>query len=248
MLLNDRICFDELSLYWLSISSGVRINQNGFHFLDSPPVAMQVTSWPCYRIINGLCKYENYTFLPCTSTPLTRVTDAPPPFDSFWKSELGCSKKPSLYDFHITPCDLRYGTSIIWADGQVAVQRNMDLDTWSNIFVLLIMCWLIINLGETIALVLEVQGSSPQNHTTVFLCLALMSIIIGNTPDGFWITYGDVVLYWYTISYISVYALYHVKNRNTINIIVGCMMLVSSRYYQTNETPYVPAYLLIMTS
>ena len=153
-----------------------------------------------------------------------------------------------MYDFHVTPCDLRHGASIVWSNGLISVQQNLDLDYWSNLFVLLIMGWLIINLGESIALVLEVKGSTPHHHNTIVLCVALMSIIIANTPDGFWATYDDIVLYWCIVGYIGMYTLYHIENRNTINVIIGCMMLVSGRYYQTNETPYVPTYLFIISA
>ena len=241
-------CFDEYSLYWLSVSSGVRINQNGFMFFDSHVYMPPAHTYPCPRVLDALCKFENYTFLPCTNQPLTMVTDAPPPFSDFWKAEPSCAKRPSMYDFHITPCDLHHGTSIVYSNGQITVQQNLDLDYWPNLLVLLIMVWLIINLGESIALILEVRGSAAHNHNTVVLCIALVAIIISNTPDGFWATYNDIVLYWSIVSYIILYSIYHVKNRNTINVIVGCMMLVSGRYYQTNETPYVPTYLFIIAA
>ena len=248
MLLTNQRCFDDYSMYWLSVSSGVRINQNGFLFFDTPIYMPPATIHPCPRVLNALCQHQNYTFLPCTSNPLTMVRDAPPPFDAFWIAETGCTKRPSLFEFHITPCDLRRGTSIVYANGQISVQRDLDLDYWPNLFVLLIMIWLIINLGESIALILEVRGSAAQNHNTVVLCIVLAAIIVGNTPDGFWATYNDIFLYWCTVGYIGLYSLYHVKNRNTVNVIVGCMMLVSGRYYQTNETPYAPIYLFILAA
>jgi hypothetical protein len=246
MLLTDQTCFDDSSMYWLSVSSGVRINQNGFMFFNAPVYMPSKSTYPCARIIGGLCQHHNYTFLPCTARPLTRVIDAPPPFDEFWTAETKCAKHPSLYDFHITPCDLHHGTSIVYANGQISVQRNLDLDYWSNLAVLLIMGWLIINLGESIALILEVKGSSSHNRYTVALCIALMAIIIDKTPDGFWATYDDLTVYWCTVAYVSLYSLYHLENKNTINVIVGCMLLVSGRYYQTNETPYVPSFLFII--
>ena len=248
MLLNNRACFDEHSLYWLSISSGVRINQNGFLFFNSPVYMPPDTTHPCPRVLGALCQHNNYTFLPCTQRPLTSVTDASPPFDSFWKSEYKCAKRPSMYDFHIMPCDLRHGTSIVWANGTVSVQYDLDLNYWANLSVLLIMVWLIVNLGESIALILEVKGSVPHHRNTVVLCVILVSIIISNTPDGFWATYNDIVLYWCTVGYICAYSVYHMENRNTINVIIGCMMLVSARYYQTNETPYVATYLFLIST
>jgi hypothetical protein len=206
------------------------------------------TTHPCPRALDGLCRHNNYTFLPCTQQPVTSVNDAPPPFDYFWRAEAKCFKQPSLYGFDIVPCDLRHGTSIVWANGMVSVQYDLDLSYWANMFVLLIMLWLIINMGESIALILEVKGSAPHNHNTVILCVVLMSIIVSNTPDGFWATHRDIVLYWYTVGYIGAYSIYHMQNRNTINVIIGCMMLVSARYYQTNETPYVATYLFLVAT
>jgi hypothetical protein len=246
MLLTNHPCFDEQSLYWLSISSGVRINQNGFFFFDSPINMPPDTSHPCPRTLNALCYHNNYTFMPCTQTPVTSAVDAPPPFDYFWRSEVKCAKQVSMHAFDVLPCDLRRGTSLVWADGMISVQYDLELDYWSNISVLLIMLWLIINLGETIALVLEVKGSAAHNHNTVVLSIVLVSIIVSKTPDTFWATYNDVVLHWYTVAYIAAYSVYHMQNKNTINVIVGCMMLVASRYYQTNETPYVATFLFLI--
>jgi hypothetical protein len=248
MLLVNRPCFDDRSLYWLSVSEGVRINQNGFLFLDTPVYMPTATTYPCPRTLNGLCQHNNYTFLPCTSSPRTPVKDAEEPFDYFWRSEVKCAKQLSMFHFDIMPCDLRHGTSIVWANGKVSVQYDLDMNYWANLAVLLIMLWLIVNLGECIALIMEVKGSSPHNHNTVVLCITLVAIIIPTTPDGFWATYNDILLFWFTIGYIGAYSIYHMENRNTINIIIGCMMLVSARYYQTNETPYVATYLFLIST
>ena len=129
---------------------------------------------------------------------------------------------------------------------------------WSNIstiqsgfehlFVLLITTWLIINLGESIALIFEVKGTEPRHHVTVVLCIVLLSIIAGNTEDDFWLTYHDLILYWFTVGYICAYAVYHIESSRTINVIVGCMMLVSARFYQTFETPYATTFLFLIAT
>ena len=38
MILPNKRCFDSDALYWLSTSSGVKITQQGFLFLDSPVI------------------------------------------------------------------------------------------------------------------------------------------------------------------------------------------------------------------
>jgi len=247
MLITNRLCFDNKALYHLSISSGVRITQQGFLFLDAS-VRQSEPSYPCPRTLGALCAHENYTFFPCTNKPLTTVTDAPPPFDKFWFNEAKCAKLPSMSSFHITTCDLQRGTSVLWSDGMVSVQHDMDMNYWASLFVLLIMTWLIINLGETIALILEVKGSTAHNHNTVVLCVVLVSIVVGCTPQSLWVTYNDLALYWCTVGYIGLYSLYHLVNQNTINVIIGCLILISARFYQTNETPYVATFLFLISA
>lgn len=247
MFLKEKSCFDPESLYYLSISAGVKITSQGFLFLDSP-VRMPSPSYPCPRILGGLCSHGNYTFLPCTSEPLTTVTDAPPPFDRFWRNEAGCGKLPSLSQFHIVPCDLSRGTSIVWSSNSVAVQYDMDMDYWSNLFSMLIVLWLIVNLGETIALILEVEGSTAHNHNTAVLCVALVSIVAANTPESLWVTENDLLLYRLVVGYIVAYSFYHLSNPNTVNVIIGCLILISARFYQTNETPYVPTFLFLISA
>ena len=248
MLLPNKRCFDLDALYWLSTSSGVKITQQGFLFLDSP-VIFSDPSYPCPRALNSLCQFENYTFLPCTDMPLTMVTDAPPPFDQFWRNEASCSKLPSLFDFHITSCDLQKGTSIVWSDGLISIQHDTDMNYWLNLFSLLIMTWLIINLGETIALIMEVGDTKPHNHSTVLLSVILVTLIVAGSQESvIWATYEDLTLYWCTVGYILLYCLYHLNNPNTINIIVGCLVLISARFYQTNETPYVATFLFLIST
>ena len=247
MLITNRPCFDDKSLYHLSISSGVKITQQGFLFLDAD-VRLNDPAYPCPRTLGALCAFENYTFFPCTSTPLTSIMDAQPPFDQFWRNEAKCDKFPSKNMFHITPCDLQRGTSVLWSNGIVSVQHDMDMNYWASLSVLLIMTWLIINLGETIALILEIKGSTAHNHNTVVLCIILVSIIVGCTPQSLWITYNDLALYWCTVGYIGLYSLYHLTNQNTINVIIGCLILVSARFYQTNETPYVATFLFMISA
>jgi len=242
-----KTCFDEDALYWLSTSSGVRVTDQGFLFLDET-ILMNGPSYPCPRVLGALCQFENYTFLPCTASPLTRVTDAQPPFDKFWYNEPNCQKMPSLYDMHITPCDLQRGTSLLWANGTIMVQFDTNMNDWACLFSLLIMIWLIVNLGETLALIMEVKNAKAHNHSTVILSIILTVIVIMGTQPSIWVTDNDLLLYWCTLIYIWLYCLYHLKNPNTVNIIIGCLILISARFYQTNETPYVETFLFLIAA
>jgi hypothetical protein len=124
----------------------------------------------------------------------------------------------------------------------------MDMDYWSNLFSMLIVLWLIVNLGETIALILEVEGSTAHNHNTAVLCVALVSIVAANTPESLWVTENDLLLYRLVVGYIVAYSFYHLSNPKTVNVIIGCLILISARFYQTNETPYVPTFLFLISS
>ena len=246
MFLPDKACFDEEARYWLSVSSGVKATQQGLLFLTSP-VRFGGDTYACPHTIGALCQHQNYTFLPCTDAPSTRVTDASRPFDRFWTAETKCGKFPTLYAFDVTPCDLQRGATIVWSEGRVSVQYDLDMDYWTNLCVMGIMVWLIVNLGETISMLLEITADS-HHHNTVILCVALLLIITFTTHTSMWATQNDLILYWATVAYVASYVAYHLLNPNTINVIIGCMMLVVARFYQTNETPYVPTFLFLIAT
>ena len=242
-------CFQDRALYWLSVSSGVRINQYGMFFFHSP-VLHGGASFPCSRVDDGLCEAGNYTFFPCTAMPRTFVSDAPPPFERLWHDEAKCAKYPSYTHFDVMPCDLaERDTTILWADNQISIYYDTDVPKWPRLAIGLIMVWLVINLGESVALLLEAEGSRPQNQVTSGLCLVLVVLIAWYTPvDVIYATANERVVYWFVIVYILLYSAYHVKNPNTINVIVGCMLLVTSRVYQSAETPYVPSFMFIISA
>ena len=246
MFLPDKTCFDATALYWLSVSSGVKVTSRGLLFLDGP-VLHGAQAYPCPRSLDGLCRLDNYTFLPCTDAPRTRLVDAPPPFDALWRLEARCGKVPTLYDFDITPCDLLNGATIVWSDGMVSVQQDLEMGYWANFFTMVVMVWLIVNFGETIALILEVAPDS-HHHNTVLLCMVLLAIVLANTPQALWATVNDLAVFWATTAYIAAYALYHLQNPNTVNVIVGCMILVSARWYQTAENPYTASFLFLIAT
>ena len=126
MFLGPRPCFDEVALYWLSTSSGVKITQQGFYFYDTP-ITHATKTYACPRTLGALCNHTNTVFLPCTNEPLIPVTDVQSPFDRFWKWESKCRKTPTLSnEYHVTPCDLQRGTMLLWSDGQLSVQYEME--------------------------------------------------------------------------------------------------------------------------
>lgn len=258
MFLDPRPCFDSAALYWLSISSGVKITQQGFYFYDEPIIHDSVT-YDCPRALDALCNHTaaaaaggapmTTLFLPCTAAPLVPVSDVPPPFDRFWRWEVRCGKAPTpSREFHVTPCDLQRGTALVWSEGRLSVQYELELPYWPNMIMLLIVIWLVVNLGESISLILEVDGAQAQNHSTAALCVTLVALVIAHTPNGTWCTQGEVVLYWFVMVYILLYSLYHIRNPNTVSVIVGCLILVSSRMYETHETPYAGSMLFLIAA
>ena len=242
-------CFQGRALYWLSVSTGVRINQYGMFFFSSP-MLHSGNPYPCDRVVGGLCQNDNYTFFPCIRTPRTFVDSAPPPFERLWYDEARCQKIPSFDSFDVMPCDLaNRDTTILWADGLVSVHYDTDVPRWPKMAIGLIMVWLVINLGESVALLLDVNGSKPQNQITSGLCLILVILIVAYTPvDVIYATSAERMVYWFVIAYIALYSVYHFKNPNTISVIIGCMLLVTSRVYQSVETPYVPSFMFLIAT
>jgi hypothetical protein len=248
MHLSPRDCFDHKALYWLSISSGVRINQQGFTFYDSP-VKHTTDSYDCPRTLGALCEYGGkYAFFRCTDTPLTTANDAPAPFSRLWEME-GCRGKiPTLDQYDVMTCDLREGTSLIWADNRISVQYSMDVPYWPTLLISLIVVWLVINMGESIASILRVKGSSNTGKITSGLCVVLAATVYFCTPPELWITDRERWIYIFTIGYIVLYSAYHIINPHTVNIIVGCLVLVTARFYQHNDTPYAAGFLFCIAT
>lgn len=243
-----RDCFDHHALYWLSVSSGVRINQQGFTFYDSP-VKHSGESYQCPRTLGALCSHGSYAFLRCTNTPLTIAGDAPPPFHKLWGME-GCKGRfPTTDQFDVMPCDLKDGTALIWADNRISVQYSMDVPYWPTLLVCLIVIWLIINMGESIASILRVKGSNGNNgKLTSGLCVVLATTILIYTPLDLWVTDRERWIFIFTLLYIFAYSAYHIVNPHTINIIVGCLVLVTARFYQHNDTPYAAGFLFCIAT
>ena len=228
-------CFDNKALYWLSISSGVRINQQGFTFYDAP-VRHTTESYECPRMIGALCVHaNNYMFFRCTDTPLTMANDVPSPFKALWNME-GCKGKiPSLNRFDVMTCDLKDGTSLIWADNRISMQYKMDVPYWPTFIVSLVVVWLVINMGESIASILRVRGSESSGKITSGLCTVLVITIVSNTPSELWITDSERLLFIFTAVYILLYSAFHIINPHTVNVIVGCLVMVTARYTNNNN-------------
>lgn len=147
------------------------------------------------------------------------------------------------------PCDLKDGTALIWADNRISVQYSMDVPYWPTLLVCLIVIWLIINMGESIASILRVKGSNGNNgKLTSGLCVVLATTILIYTPLDLWVTDRERWIFIFTLFYIFAYSAYHIINPHTINIIVGCLVLVTARFYQHNDTPYAAGFLFCIAT
>lgn len=240
-------CMAGDAAFMLSTSRGVRVSKNGFFFYDSP--VHLPGGHPCPRIHDGLCAHGNYSFMRCTAEPLTFAASAPPPLEDLWLAETPCGKSPSLEHFDLTACDLTHSDiTILWSDNTVAVRYNTSIPYGPKAIIALIMVWLVINLGETVALLLDIDGSKPRNHITAGLCVALVALVAWYTPWQTWATLAEQWMYIFVIVYILAYSAYHVHNQNTINVIVGCLLLVTARYYETCETQYVAPFMFLIAT
>jgi hypothetical protein len=176
------------------------------------------------------------------------ANDAPPPFNKLWQVE-GCKGKiPTLNHFDVTTCDLKGGSAIIWANNRLSVQYNMDMPYWPMLLISLIVVWLVINMGESIASILRVKGADSYGKVTSALCVVLVLTVVFNTPSELWITDRERWVYFFTILYILAYSAYHLINPHTVNVIVGCLILITSRFYQQNDTPYAAGFLFCIAT
>jgi hypothetical protein len=187
-------------------------------------------------------------FLRCTDAPMTMAGDAPSPFQRLWQME-GCTGRiPTLNRFDVMPCDLLHGTALIWADNRISVQYNMDVPYWSMLLISLIVVWLVINMGESIASILRVPGTESYGKVTSALCIVLVITIYINTPLSLWVTDREHWTYIFVIVYILSYSAYHLVNPHTVNVIVGCLVLVTAQFYQHNDTIYAAGFLFCIAS
>jgi hypothetical protein len=177
------------------------------------------------------------------------ANDAPPPFKALWQME-GCNGKkiPSIDRFDVMTCDLKDGTSFIWSENRISMQYKMDVPYWPTFLISLIVVWLVINMGESIASILRVKGSESSGKMTSLLCTILVITIICNTPNELWITDSERWISIFTAIYILTYSAYHVVNPHTVNVIVGCLVLVTARFYQHNDTPYAAGFLFCIAT
>jgi hypothetical protein len=217
-------------------------------FYDSP-VSHTTESYECPRTLDALCAHRsNYSFFRCTDTPFTMANDAPPPFDRLWQME-GCrGKLPALHHFDVMTCDLKEGTSVIWSNNRVSVQYNMDLPYWPMLLISLIVVWLVINMGESVASILRVKGADSYGKVTSALCVVLVITIVSCTPAELWVTDRERWIYIFTVIYILGYSAYHLINPHTVNIIAGCLVLVTARFYQHYDTPYAAGFLFCIAT
>ncbi len=198
--------------------------------------------------MGALCSSNNFTFFRCTDTPFTMANDAPPPFDRLWQME-GCrGKTPTLDLFDVMTCDLKDGTAVIWADNRISVHYSMDVPYWPMLLISLIVVWLVINMGESIASILRVKGADSYSMITSALCVVLVITILFNTPFELWVTDTELWIYIFTVIYILSYSAFHLINPHTVNVIVGCLVLVTSRFYQHHDTPYAAGFLFCIAA
>jgi hypothetical protein len=79
--------------------------------------------------------------------------------------------------------------------------------------------------------------------------VVLVALVGAYTPwEGVWSTVEERGVYAFVLAYILAYSAYHVVNVNTINVIVGCLLLVTSRYYQACETQYVTPFVFLVAA
>ena len=240
-------CFSGPALFMLSASRGVRISQHGMFFYDTPIV--HDNSHPCPRIADGLCAHGNYSFLRCTAEPFTFVDAAPAPFHEAWLLETPCNKVLSMDQFDLTACDLSLSdTTVLWGDGRVSVRHHTAIPYGPKVIAALIMVWLVVNLGESVALLLDVEGSKPRNRITAGLCVVLVLLIGWYSPWDTWATTTERWTFAFVVFYILAYSAYHMQNQNTVNVIVGCLLLVTARYYGTCETQYVAPFIFLIAT
>jgi len=271
-LLNNgvKVGFYEAGGAFLLASNRItRINYRGIHTYQRDHILDNILNkgWSvntCNISAFSMCSMYTGHFFPCFPPRIGNV------------SEEHCKKSiskmiinnPNIYD--ISSCDiLDQNKDIIYSESSVYTKNNV-VDIWKY-WVLIICCiYLIRSVSiNIISKMKQTEEYTPQYP--VIICAFIAFMIVISDGDTFYITNNDLMFYWTSIAYISVYIIFHSYHavrwyqnlkihrihennihRNVytepkiFNLSTATIHLVTMRLYSSTETPYIPVILFLM--
>jgi len=233
----------------LDTSKAVRISARGMHFYDHDIYPMS-DPIPCRRSPDCLC------VMPSSSMAFPEYTA---PRYAFGSSQCGSSSAsrviiddPSIYD--ISMCDLVTAqVDVIWRDGYIYVDNNLQLPDWAYIVAALAVLFLVISLGQNIARIMGDDLAVTQPLITEVVCIGLVILILViNDPIRVFVAEHDRVMLVAAVSYLALntarqgFQLVFEPYVYTFNVITVTLMLVTARLYCSFETPYATIFLALL--
>lgn len=233
-------------------SYATRITSRGIHFFEHA-VEPSGKAVPCRRSPIALCETINKSLVfPDKNVPRYYTGNGHCGIDSAMRIIVS---DPSIYD--ISVCDLVNGQmDVIYWQGNLHFDFNLFLPEWAYVVLAASVLYLVVSLGQNIARIMGDKDAVTMPLFTEFVCAFVVILIsVLHDVNRVFVANHDKDLFWYLISYISVYVIRHgwdlLKKDDyvyTFNIILATLMLVTGRLYCSFENPYAMIYLVLLST
>jgi hypothetical protein len=209
--------------YMLASSPAVRLNFRGIHAYPSFSIIRELDTdagWgsvTCNLSAWSLCSADAGSVMPSTQMP--RMPEDQSNIIHKWM-KLHCSDEKGkmlvgLGVYDISACDiLDEGLDLVYSKGKL-FHNNTSMSTWrywvSVAVAILLVRSLSYNIQELWVTHQEVKTSHTQNPVIVG-SLAILGLVLADV-DTVYITTGDQVFFWVSVTYVAFYVLLHTTNR-----------------------------------
>jgi hypothetical protein len=236
---------------YLATSSLARLNERGLVFKDRGwqfrALGGEWRRMPCRLSPYGLCASGDSVAFPSGQTP---VVDELQDYVCASHDTNRAVTNSSRYD--ASSCDLAV-RDFVFAGDSLYVSTALRFPDWVYWTVCVLIVYLVRCLSKYILCAL-----TKKDFPNEFLCVAacvLVTVLIVSQGDAVLVTTEDVLVYYFTLSYIVCYILLFASTRaikNTTvpfyNLLCGVMQLTAIRIFGNTETAYTPPLdFIIMT-
>lgn len=235
---------------------GIMFKRQGWHTRDLTRLGWKSVS--CTPSAHGLCQSDGSVFFPSSQFPEIDEVRA-------WEcssSQTGrVLTNASRYD--MSACDVLDSQGDYVYTANVMSRLNTALPSWIYWTICILAVFLVRCLSRYILSSLkDPNDRTEKDIPNPWISMAVSSVctlLVISQGDTSFVTHEDLIVYWFTVFYISVYtglflgarianrlAKVTVKDPPFYNLIAGVLQLIASRLYSGAETPYNPPILFII--
>lgn len=234
---------------------GVGFKNQNWHLRDFSHLGWTAES--CIPSAHGLCQTTRSVFFP--SSQLPEINEAASGACSSAKTGRVITNA-SRYDF--SSCDVLDQRMDFVYSKEVMRYSKTSLPVWTYWTLCVLVVFLVRCLSRYIMASLVSSHPSTEQPPDPWVSLtasAASVILVVSGGDAMYITYEDLIFYWFTVFYVCTYAcifagvrMYKSLSQSTVhdppfyNLLAGVLQLVSTRLYAGAETPYNPPLIFII--